>query len=69
MNDKNIVEFRYIKEGQLYDKLRAVEAGVRADEWVVLTHAGTSSLGEEVPADNIDRLDASPQPVEKPVTR
>jgi RND family efflux transporter MFP subunit len=69
LNDKNIVEFRFVKVGQLYDNLLAVETGLRADEWVVLTHAGTAQLGAEVPADNIDRLDTLPQAAEKPPGR
>lgn len=36
VNDKNVVEYRPVQAGRLHDGLRAIQAGLKPDDWVIV---------------------------------
>ena len=48
VNDKKVVEKRYVTPGRLYDNLRAVPEGIKPDEWIVVKGIQRARPGEPV---------------------
>jgi RND family efflux transporter MFP subunit len=68
LNDQNVVEHRYIQAPLQYEALRAVESGLRADEWVIVERSGPVLAGMKVEPQNVVRTEAPPAPANKPAT-
>jgi RND family efflux transporter MFP subunit len=48
VNDRNLVEHRAVKVGELVDGLRVIEEGLKGDEWVVLNGIQRARPGSKV---------------------
>ena len=65
-SDKNVVERRRVQAPLRYDSLRAVESGLRAEEWVIVDGKGASLVGTTIDPRKVDRIEPPKESAEKP---
>ena len=69
LNDKSIVERRFVQTGLDYDGMRVVQKGLRADEWVIIDRTGAKRFGgTAIAAGDIERIMVSPKAAEETST-
>jgi RND family efflux transporter MFP subunit len=68
LNDQNVVGQRFVQATLLYGEQRAVESGLRADEWVIVGGDAQALVGTTVEQQNILGAQAPPAATEKPAT-
>jgi RND family efflux transporter MFP subunit len=68
LNDQNVVDRRFVQAPLQYESLRAVESGLRAEEWVIIDGGAPELVGRAVERQYILRAQASPETTEKPPT-
>ena len=62
VNDRDVVERRAVKLGQLHDGLRAVKQGLQDDEWVVVDGLKALKPGMTVAPERVEMPTGSPAP-------